>query len=196
METKKKTKKNVTKKDVVREKESHLKENDPSEADETQLDLEKSVSDQEEAKQSTTTDGDKLKAAEDRYLRLQADFDNYRKRIVKERQIEIKRANKDLFLGLLPVVDNFERALAACENVESAFGKGIDMVYKQFQEELKKNGVEEIEADSKPFDPKFHQAVAKETQTDTEPDMVIAVFQKGYTLHNEVLRPAVVKVSE
>lgn len=138
---------------------------------------------------------EKLKEQEEKYLRLQADFDNFRKRSQKEKLTTISRANKELILSILPIIDNLERAIVACNDPENAFAKGVDMVHKQLLDELSKQGVKPIDALHQPFDPNFHQAVAKEA-SDFDSDMVIMEFQKGYLLHEEVLRPTMVKVSE
>ncbi|OEF96237.1 nucleotide exchange factor GrpE [Desulfuribacillus alkaliarsenatis] len=138
----------------------------------------------------------KLKDQEEKFLRLQADFDNFRKRSQKERQSVIARANKELLLSILPIVDNLERAIASSANPDDAFTKGVNMVYNQLMDELNKQGVTTIEAVNQEFDPNYHQAVAKEAADGVDSNIVIQEFQKGYLLHEEVLRPSMVKVSE
>lgn len=148
-----------------------------------------------EDKQNTMSEWEqKFKESEDRYLRLQADYDNYRKRTQKERSGIIAKANKELMLSVLPVIDNLERALSHADP-EDPFTKGVDMVYKQLVEELQKHGLLPIEAVNQEFDPNYHQAVAKEA-ADTASGIVLEEYQKGYLLNNEVLRPSMVKVSE
>ncbi|OEH86140.1 nucleotide exchange factor GrpE [Desulfuribacillus stibiiarsenatis] len=138
---------------------------------------------------------EKLQQQEDRYLRLQADFDNFRRRTQKDQLQVITRANKELILSILPIIDNLERAISSSESLDSPFTKGVDMVYKQLLEELKKQGVKVIEAVDKEFDPHFHQAVAQEP-SDKPSNIVLEEYQKGYMLHEDVLRPTMVKVSQ
>lgn len=133
-----------------------------------------------------------------RYLRVQADFDNYRKRTIQEKQADAKYRSQTLAELLLPVLDNFERALVVkTTNEESeAILKGVEMVYRQFLEALKQEGIEEVEALGEPFDPHKHQAVAQEKSEEHESGIVIEVLQKGYRLKDRIIRPAMVKVSE
>lgn len=133
-----------------------------------------------------------------RYLRVQADFDNYRKRTKAEKEADAKYRSQALAELLLPVLDNFERALVVkTTNEESeAILKGVEMVYRQFKEALKQEGIEEVEALGVPFDPHKHQAVAQEKTEEHESGIVIEVLQKGYRLKDRIIRPAMVKVSE
>jgi len=133
-----------------------------------------------------------------RYLRVQADFDNYRKRTKMEKEVAAKYRSQTLAELLLPVLDNFERALVVkTSNEESeAILKGVEMVYRQFKEALMQEGVEEVEALGEPFDPHKHQAVAQEKSEEHESGIVIEVLQKGYRLKDRIIRPAMVKVSE
>lgn len=131
-----------------------------------------------------------------RYLRIQADFENFRKRSRKEREDLLKYASQSLAEGLLPAVDNLERALAA-ENVGDGetLLQGVDMVYRQIMQVLEQEGVVPIEAVGKPFDPQVHQAVMKEEDPDEESGVVLQELQKGYMLNDRVLRPSMVKVN-
>lgn len=133
-----------------------------------------------------------------RYLRVQADFDNYRKRTKMEKEIAAKYRSQSLAELLLPVLDNFERALAVkTSNEESEMIlKGVEMVYRQFKEALKQEGIEEVEALGEPFDPYKHQAVEQEKSEEHESGIIIEVLQKGYRLKDRIIRPAMVKVSE
>ncbi len=133
-----------------------------------------------------------------RYLRVQADFDNFRKRTKAEKEAAAKYRSQSLAEQLLPVLDNFERALAVeTTNEESkSILTGVDMVYRQFTEALKAEGIEEIEALGQPFDPHKHQAVMQEKSDGHEPGIVIEVLQKGYRIKDRVIRPSMVKVSE
>lgn len=131
-------------------------------------------------------------------LRTAADFDNYRRRTRLEKEDLQKFANRKVLADLLPVTDNFERALQSFvqEEVASAEMKtGIEMVYRQMMSILQQHGVEEIEALGTAFDPNMHDAVMQEPANDGGAGVVSGVLQKGYTLHGKVLRPAMVKVT-
>ena len=129
-------------------------------------------------------------------LRRQADFDNYRKRIEKERFEDSKRATARVIEGLLPVIDGFEQALAAHREAEyESYRKGFELIYKQLLESLTKLGVERIDPVGKPFDPHLHQAVDRSETTDHEDGTILQVFQPGYVFHGRVLRPAMVRVA-
>ncbi len=135
-----------------------------------------------------------LKEKEDRVLRLQADFENFRRRVSKER-IELADVVKQDFLkDMLPLVDNFERAMAAEKTDGEAFQKGVEMIYTQFGEILKKNGLEPIETEGRKFDPNFHQAVMRVAAPELEDEMIVKELQRGYTAHGRVLRPSMVQV--
>lgn len=137
------------------------------------------------------------KALIDRLSRLQAEFDNYRRRQAQERTDFISRANERLLLDFLPIMDNFERALAAGDTNEESFLKGVSMIYRQMQTLLEKSGVTSFEAEGESFDPHRHHAVSKELAPDgVLEDTVIQVLQKGYLCQKRVLRPAMVKVAE
>lgn len=131
--------------------------------------------------------------------RTLADFDNFRRRTRQEKEDLQKYANRKLLADLLPVVDNFERALQSFDNETSAqsadIKKGIDMVHRQFLSVLQAAGVEAMNAVGKPFDPNVHEAVMQEPSNDQEAGTVLEEFQKGYMLEGRVLRPAMVKVS-
>lgn len=141
---------------------------------------------------------DELEAEQNKYLRLLADYDNFKRRTQKDREISAKFRSQSLLTDLLPVLDNFERALAVEANSEDAASimKGVEMVQKSLLEAVKREGLEEIKAVGEPFDPNFHQAVMQEKDEDAEPGTVLQELQKGYTLKGRVLRPAMVKVNE
>ncbi len=133
----------------------------------------------------------------DRLLRLQADFENFRKRKEKERLEMFKYATEELVCELVPVLANFERALAAAENLTHAkgFAEGVELILKQLKKVLQDRGIEEICPLSAPFDPYKHEAVDR-VVTDEHPEgHVVEVFQKGYALNDRVLQPAAVKVA-
>ncbi|QXM06205.1 nucleotide exchange factor GrpE [Crassaminicella indica] len=131
-----------------------------------------------------------------KYLRMTADFQNYKKRVEKEKSEIYQLANEKLILDLLPIVDNFERAVKSYkdEGKDESFTQGIEMILQQLLDVFKKNGVEEIEALGKEFDPNFHHAVMQEESDEYESNTVIDVFQKGYILNGKTIRPSMVKV--
>ncbi len=131
-------------------------------------------------------------------LRVQADFENFRKRTKKERENDLKYKSQDIALELLPVVDNFERALQVEMEEEAArkLVEGMEMIYRQLLQALQNAGIEEIKAEGEPFDPHYHQAVMQVKEEDKESNIVLEVLQKGYLLKDRVIRPAMVKVNE
>ena len=135
----------------------------------------------------------------DRYLRLMAEFDNYRKRTLKEKMDLTKYAEEDVIKGILPVVDNMERAIKSLETATdiNAVKDGIDLIYKKFQEFLEKRGIKEIEALNKELDTDLHEAVTKfAAPSDDLKGKIIDVIEKGYYLHDKVIRYAKVVVGE
>ncbi|OCA92502.1 nucleotide exchange factor GrpE [Pseudobacillus wudalianchiensis] len=140
----------------------------------------------------------KLEEAENRYLRLLADFDNLRRRTQLDREASEKYRAQSLISDLLPLLDNFERALkveASNEQTKSVL-QGMEMVYKGLVAALEKEGVEVIEAVGKEFDPNFHQAVMTDSDDQYGPNEVIEEFQKGYKLKDRIIRPSMVKVNQ
>jgi molecular chaperone GrpE len=129
-------------------------------------------------------------------LRLRADFDNYRRRMQREKAKISEQALFNFIQQLLPVVDNLERALEAAEVSEAgSFVQGVEMIHRQLLEVMKREGVSLIEAEGQPFDPNIHEAIGKEEKEGYEPNTVIEVVQKGYKLNERVLRASKVKVS-
>ena len=129
-------------------------------------------------------------------LRRQADFDNYRKRIEKERFEDSKRATARVIEGLIPVIDGFEHALAAHREAEyDNYRKGFELIFKQLLENVTRLGAERIGPVGKSFDPHLHQAVDRLESADHEDGTILQVFQPGYVFHGRVLRPAMVRVA-
>src|SRR5439155_17007393 len=129
-------------------------------------------------------------------LRRQADFENYRKRIEKERAEDSKRATARVIEALIPVVDGFEHALAAHREAEyENYRKGFELIYKQLLDSVTKLGVERIDPLGKSFDPHLHQAVDRAETSDHKDGTILQVFQPGYVFHGRVLRPAMVRVA-
>lgn len=141
---------------------------------------------------------EELEAEQNKYLRLLADYDNFKRRVQKDRQDAEKFRAQSLLADLLPVLDNFERALSVETKSEESASllKGVEMVQKSLLEAVKREGLEEVKAVGEPFDPNFHQAVMQEKDENAEPGAVLMELQKGYTLKGRVLRPAMVKVNE
>lgn len=141
----------------------------------------------------------KAKAEEhyDHLLRLQADFDNYRKRSQKEKTELIKYASERLVGELLPVLDNFDRAVSAAKvNPDfTSFSQGVEMILRQMQTALSKEGLKAMDAVGQPFDPNLHEAVLKVDSEEHPENTVVEELQKGYYLKEKVLRPCMVKVS-
>ncbi len=136
-------------------------------------------------------------ALHDRLLRTAAEFDNYRKRVERERREFMDQTTADVVAGLLPVVDNLERALQAGATPESdALRKGVEMIHQQMLELLRKHGVEPIQALGADFDPNFHQAVFHEESDAHREGEVMEELQRGYMLRDRLVRPAMVKVAK
>jgi molecular chaperone GrpE len=130
-------------------------------------------------------------------VRTAADLDNYRKRATREREDAIRYANQGLLEDLLPVLDNFEMGMmAASRDQGSMIFIGMDMVRRQFNDFLAGQGVTEIAAEGKPFDPKIHEAVSQESQPGVEDDTVLRVVRRGFMLRDRLLRPASVIVAK
>ena len=136
-----------------------------------------------------------LAAEQDNYLRLAAEYDNYRKRTAKEKENLYADAKIDTIKALLGVYDNLERGLAQYGDEESPHRKGLEMVFNQFKESLKKLGVETMDAAGKPFDPEKHNAVMHVEDENYGENTVVEVLQQGFTLGDKVLRFAIVKVA-
>ncbi len=129
-------------------------------------------------------------------LRRQADFDNYRKRIEKERAEDQKRATGRVIEQLIPVLDGFEQALAAHKEAEyESYRKGFELIYKQLLDNLVKLGAERIDPVGKLFDPHLHQALDRLETTQHQDGTILEVFQPGYVFHGRVLRAAMVRVA-
>lgn len=143
---------------------------------------------------------EKIKNYEEINLRLQADFMNYKRRRDDEISKMLKYSEEQIIKEILPILDNFERAIKMdddnLDDEVSKFLEGFKMVYTQFKNMLDKFEVKEIDAFGKEFDPTYHQAVMKESVPDKESGIVLEVFQKGYIYKDRVIRPAMVKVNE
>ena len=139
---------------------------------------------------------DELAEQKDKFVRLQAETDNFRKRLSREKEEFSQYANERLFKALIPIFDNFERALEASSNDAKSLKKGLDMILKQFSSFLEKEKVEPIKAVGEKFDPAIHEVLSSEESDDHEEDTIISQFVKGYTINHRVLRPAQVVISK
>jgi molecular chaperone GrpE len=131
-----------------------------------------------------------------KFLRMQAEFDNYKKRTAREKEELYITSLEKVMKELLPIVDNMERALASFRTtgLDSSYADGVDMIQKQLFSVLEKNGLKEIQAEGQDFDPNIHHAVMQVEGTKEEENKVKAVLQKGYYLGSRVIRPAMVQV--
>ncbi len=152
--------------------------------------------DQQETQQVSLEE--ELEGLKDKYLRLQAEYSNYRRRTAEEKSAIYSMGNERLILELLPVLDNFDRA---CLNMEenglsSSYLAGIDMIKKSLVQVLEKEGLKEIKACGEDFDPELHHAVLMEECQDEKEGVVLEELQKGYKLKEKTIRPTMVKVSK
>jgi molecular chaperone GrpE len=134
--------------------------------------------------------------AKDRYLRLAADFDNYKRRSRQEQLETIQHASSDLISRLLPGLDDLHKALDhKPDGVDEAWMKGVELSVRKLEEALRAHGLEAIEAVGKPFDPQVHEAIGHEESADQPEDTVVQVLRPGYRIRDRVVRPALVKVA-
>jgi len=134
----------------------------------------------------------------DQLLRLKAEFENYRRRVEKEKVELVKFGQEDIFLKLLPLVDNLERALKAAKEHDNhkTILEGLMLIDKEFKNFLKQEGVEPIKTHKEKLDPSLHHVVSQEERTDFEDEQIIEEIQKGYNFKGRVIRPALVKVAK
>lgn len=153
-----------------------------------------------EVAESQTALQAELAASKERVLRLQADFDNFRRRTLKEREDLLNYGHENLVKDLLTTVDNLERAIEHVQQNQDGGSEGlvqgVELVLRELLGTLAKHGVSRIEAQGQPFDPEFHEAIAQEVTDAVPANAVLKVFQTGYTLRNRVLRPARVVVAK
>ncbi|MEA3471422.1 MAG: nucleotide exchange factor GrpE, partial [Thermodesulfobacteriota bacterium] len=133
----------------------------------------------------------------DRYLRISAEFENYKKRVQKDRTDLMNYGNEQLIKELLPIIDSMERALNHVSNSEDidAFVEGLKLIYEQSLVSLKKHGVEIIESIGREFDPNFHEAMMKVESDELDDNKVVEEFERGYLLNGRLLRPSKVSIS-
>ncbi|WP_391201989.1 nucleotide exchange factor GrpE [Psychrobacillus sp. L4] len=139
-----------------------------------------------------------LEEEKNKSIRLRADFENYKRRVQLDKEADYKYRAQTVLTDILPVLDNFERALAVPTTSEEAASlvKGVEMVYRTLLDAVSKEGLEPIESEGVPFDPNFHQAVMQEQDDSKDSGIVLQELQKGYKLKDRILRPSMVKVNE
>ena len=141
---------------------------------------------------------EELQIYQDKYIRLAAEFENYKRRAQRDQSDAIRYANESLLKNLLSTLDNLERAIQ-CGKDAGASGsllEGVELTHKQFLETIEKLGVHQVSSAGSLFDPNMHQAVAQVESETAEPNTVVEEFQKGYFLHDRILRPAMVTVAK
>ena len=185
----------------MEEKNSMDKEKKTKEKDETQEEHKKKKKKDdavEELRKTLEEKEESFKELNNRYLYLQADFENFKKIKAKEKQDLLKFGNEVLIKELIPVIDNLERAIDHANKTEGGKGiiEGIQITLNEFLKVLERSGIEGVEAVGRKFDPNLHEALFQEEREDVEPDIVISELQKGYVLNGRLLRPARVSVSK
>ncbi|QFT89913.1 heat shock protein GrpE [Bacillus sp. THAF10] len=183
----------VESEEVVNDQEQPVTETETMEETETVEEVEITAQEQKIAELEA-----KLEDKENRLLRLQADFDNFRRRVKLDQEAAQKYRAQNLVTDILPALDNFERALKVNSEDEKilSFLQGMEMVHRQLAEALKTEGLEAIEAVGQQFDPHLHQAVMQVEEGEGESNTVLEEFQKGYKLKDRVIRPSMVKVKQ
>ena len=188
-------------KDKMKKKDEEILEEMQKEIEESETADTAAESPAEEAQPEAAADSEQIarleaekQESEERLKRLQADFENFRRRTRQEKEELAAVVTQGLLTDMLPLLDNFQRAMAAeAKDIES-FKQGVEMIYKQFQDALAKNGLEVIDTTDAKFDPNFHQAVMRVQDPEKEDDTIAAELQKGYMAKGRVLRPSMVQV--
>ncbi|NLL81536.1 MAG: nucleotide exchange factor GrpE [Tissierellia bacterium] len=183
---------NVNKNDLNKEEE--LEEEKVEETEKEVID--EDIINEDSDSNSISIKDDEIEDLKSKLTRLQADFVNYKRRAEKDRESSIDFGIESIVCDLLPIIDNFQRALTSEVDKDDNFYKGVSLIEQQLIEMLKNNSVHEIEALGKEFDPNYHHAVTMEESTEYESGIVIEILQKGYMLKDKVLRPSMVKVSK
>lgn len=165
-----------------------IKDSKPNEATK-----ESELSDEQKVKIQQEPNADEYR---DRWIRVTADFDNFRKRVQKEKVDMIKYGNENLIKELLPVLDNFERAMAAPSATNDSFAQGVQMIYSQLISMLERFGVTSETVKGKVFDPNLHEAMSYKEDSSVAPHTVLEEHQKMYFLNKKLIRPALVTVSK
>ena len=153
---------------------------------------------QTNAPQNGAAAQEELQICQDKYLRLAAEFENYKRRAQRDQSDSIRFGNESLLKDLLPIIDNLERAIQCAKDAGTSgpLLEGVELTHKQFLETVGKLGVRQICSAGDPFDPTIHQAVTQVECDGVKPNTIIEEFQKGYLLHDRILRPAMVSVAK
>jgi molecular chaperone GrpE len=160
-------------------------------------DLQEIPETEELKKEEGPSPGAELSELKDKYLRLYAEFENYKKRVQKDKEELIKYSNESILYEILPVIDNLELALShAADDISEGLLKGVEITLREFQRIAGKFGLAAIEAEGKPFDPAVHHAMSQVERADVEDKTVVEEFRKGYMFGDKVLRPSLVAVSK
>lgn len=193
-------------KDKLKDKDEEILKEMKQQIDEAQADTDEAADDAQEPEQEVQDAPEinleeenealkvKLAEGEERLKRLQADFENFRRRTRQEKEELSAVVIQDFMKDLLPLIDNFERAMAAEAADAAAFQQGVDMIFKQLTEVLKNKGLECIDTAGAKFDPNFHQAVMRVENPDLEDDTIAMELQKGYMVKGKCIRPSMVQV--
>ncbi|WNM56992.1 nucleotide exchange factor GrpE [Candidatus Nitrospira allomarina] len=152
----------------------------------------------ESASENGGTPEEELQIFRDKYLRLAAEFENYKRRAQRDQSDSIRFGNESLLKNLLPIIDNLERAIQCAKDAGTSgpLLEGVELTHKQFLETVSKVGVRQLNTAGNSFDPAIHQAVTQVESENMKPNTVIEEFQKGYLLHDRILRPAMVSVAK
>lgn len=186
----------MSEEDLEVEEEQELEEGpiDTEELQEESVDTEEKREEVSEEEEPTRKElREEVDELESSLKKVMADFDNYKKRMIKEKQRIRQLANEDLMMDLLEVLDDFERAI---DNEDEIDEDGIEMIFDKFIKTLQDHGLERIEAEGEEFDPMYHDCVQSVESDEAEKDQIIEVFQEGYKLNDEVIRPSKVKVAK
>ena len=175
----------------------------PAENDGEAAEVSEDVSEELTEEQKLTKENEELKSSLEKekkeYMFLMAEFDNFRKRTLREKSELIKNAAESAFKGLLPIVDDFERALKASEGIDdsASIREGMELIYKKLKKYLEQNGVKEMDPESKDFNPDLHEAIsAVPVPDESQKGKILDTVEKGYTINDKVLRHAKVVVGK
>lgn len=177
--------------------ESHLEESIPNSSQTEENTADATFTDSQEQDKEKKTQ-EELHIYQDKYIRLAAEFENYKRRAQRDQSDAIRYANESLLKNLLSTIDNLERAIQSGKDAgaSGALLDGVELTYKQFIETVGKLGVRQVSSAGEAFDPNIHQAVAHIESETAEPNTIVEEFQKGYFLHDRILRPAMVTVAK
>ena len=180
----------------VKAEEAKAEEKAPEEEVPEKTAGEEKTGEAEAAEKAAADEKAAAEAESERYMRLMAEFQNYKKRAAKEKTDTLQYANEKIVGDLLPVIDNFERALATETDDIEGYAKGMQLIFEQFMKALENAGLEEIKAMDEEFDPNAHNAVMTDNIEDKDDGKITKVLQKGYKLRDKVVRPSMVAVNK